>query len=107
MCYKNHDSKPTVIKRDLVVQISDQTGLTQLEVMKLIQLLTDNITDHLARGSAVTLRNFGNFEPRFSKLKVGRNPRNPGEIFVIPPRAQVKFTPGKYLKERVARIPCA
>lgn len=98
--------RPTFVKRDLTMLISDQTGLTQQEVLKIIQLLTDNITDHLAQGSAVTFRNFGTFEPRFSKPKVGRNPRKPEKSFVIPSRAEVRFSPGKDMKERVALISC-
>ncbi|MDP6207203.1 MAG: HU family DNA-binding protein, partial [Roseibacillus sp.] len=34
----------------------------------------------------------------------GRNPKNPGKDVPIPPRAVVKFKPGKEMKEKVARI---
>lgn len=102
----NRTQKSTLIKRDIAVLISDQTGLLQQEVLRIIQLLTDNIAGHLAQNKTVTLRNFGTFERRVSKPRVGRNPRNRGENLVIPPRGEVKFVPGKELKERVARICC-
>lgn len=102
----NPAQKSPLIKRDIVVLISDQTGLSQQEVLRIIQLLTDNIAKHLARNKTVTLRNFGSFEPRISKQRIGRNPRNRGENLIIPPRGEVKFVPGKDLKERVAQIPC-
>ena len=38
------------------------------------------------------------------KAKVGRNPKDPGKDVPIPPRAVVKFKPGKEMKEKVARI---
>ena len=94
----------TVTKRDLVVQISDQTGLTQNQVFDVLQLFLDNVTSHLARNSEVVLRNFGTFEIRVTKPKVGRNPNNPGRDVPIPARAVVKFKPGKELKEKVLQL---
>lgn len=94
----------TVTKRDLVVQISDQTGLTQNQVFDVLQLFLDNTTSHLAQNSEVVLRNFGTFEIRVTKPKVGRNPNNPGRDVPIPARAVVKFKPGKELKEKVLQL---
>jgi len=94
----------TVTKRDLVVQISDQTGLIQNQVFDVLQLFLDNVTSHLAQNSEVVLRNFGTFEIRVTKPKVGRNPNNPGRDVPIPARAVVKFKPGKELKEKVLQL---
>lgn len=94
----------TITKRDLVVQISDQTGLTQHQVFDVLQLFLDNITSHLAQNNEVVLRNFGTFEIRVAKAKIGRNPNNPGKDVPIPARAIVKFKPGKELKEKVASL---
>lgn len=94
----------TVTKRDLVVQISDQTGLTQHQVFDVIQLFIDNATTHLAQNEAVVLRNFGTFEVLTRKSKIGRNPRKPEKSVRVPARAVVKFTPGKDLKEKVRQL---
>lgn len=94
----------TVTKRDLVVQISDQTGLTQHQVFDVIQLFIDNATTHLAQNEAVVLRNFGTFEVLTRKSKIGRNPRKPEKSVKVPARAVVKFTPGKDLKEKVRQL---
>lgn len=94
----------TVTKRDLVVQISDQTGLTQHQVFDVIQLFIDNVTSHLAQNADVVLRNFGTFEVLTRKSKIGRNPRKPEKSVQVPARAVVKFTPGKDLKERVRQL---
>ena len=91
----------TITKRDLVVQISDQTGLTQHQVFDVLQLFLDNITSHLAQNNEVVLRNFGTFEIRVAKAKIGRNPNNPEKDVPIPARAIVKFKPGKELKELI------
>ena len=93
-----------VTKRNLVVQISDQTGLTQNQIFDVLQLFIDNVTSHLAQNSDVVLRNFGTFEIRVTKPKVGRNPNNPEKSVPIPARAIVKFKPGKELKEKVLQL---
>jgi nucleoid DNA-binding protein len=91
-------------KRDIVVAISNQTGMVQHEVFDVVQRTLDQITDSLARNVAVELRNFGVFQPRLTKPRVGRNPNQPGSSFVIPPRATVKFKAGKIMRQRVEKL---
>ncbi len=88
-------------KRDLVMQISKKTALTQQEVFSVIQMTLDGITDALATGRDVELRNFGVFEVRLTKSRVGRNPNKPEHDVVIPARATVKFKSGKIMRQRV------
>ena len=94
----------TITKRDLVVKISNKTGLTQQQVFDVIQNTLDTITATLANNDEVVLRNFGSFQVKQTKQKVGRNPNKPGTDVIIPPRAIVKFKPGKQMKERVATL---
>lgn len=94
----------TITKRDLVVRISNETGLTQQQVFEVVQKTLDAVTSDLAQGHTVVMRNFGTFEVRQTKAKVGRNPKNPGQDVPIPPRAVVKFKPGKEMKEKVAPV---
>ena len=98
------DLMSTITKRDLVVRISNETGLTQQQVFDVVQKTLDAVTLDLAQGNTVVMRNFGTFEVRQTKAKVGRNPKDPGKDVPIPPRAVVKFKPGKEMKEKVARI---
>jgi len=88
-------------KRDLVIQISRETGITQQEVFAVIQQTLDLITDALAGGRDVELRNFGVFEVKLTKSRVGRNPHKPETDVVIPARATVKFKSGKIMRQRV------
>lgn len=94
----------TLTKRDLVVQISQDTGEVQQTVFKVVQLTLDHITEALARGENVELRNFGVLEVRLTRPRVGRNPNKPESSFVIPARATVKFKPGKIMRERVLEL---
>ena len=91
-------------KRDLVVRISNETGVVQTQVFEVIQKTLDYITESLAEGSDVELRNFGVFEIRLTKPRVGRNPNEPGSRYDIPERATVKFKMGKVMRQKVAKM---
>ena len=97
----------TITKRELVIKITDQLGdrgteVTQQVVFDVVQSLIDEITDCLAQGDTVVMRNFGAFQVREMKAKIGRNPKNPEKDVPIPARAAVKFKPGKEIKDKVA-----
>ncbi len=96
-------SKSTT-KRELVVKIARETGLTQLEVKEVVQRVLDSIIDSLAAGNTIELRNFGIFKPVKRKARVGRNPNNPSVEVQIPAKWIADFKPGKIMKERVANI---
>jgi DNA-binding protein HU-beta/integration host factor subunit alpha len=97
----------TITKRELAIKITDQLEakgieLTQQHVLEVIQTLIEEITDSLANGNTVVMRNFGAFQVREMKAKIGRNPKDPSKDVPIPARAAVKFKPGKEMKEKVA-----
>jgi len=94
----------TITKRDLVTQISNKTNMGQSQVLEVLESFLSTVTGELAEGNTVVIRNFGSFQVREMKGKIGRNPKNPGLDMKIPPRAVVKFKPGKEMKEKVARI---
>jgi len=90
-------------KRDLVVRISNETNLVQQDVLKVIQLTLDHVKESLLKGNAVQLRNFGVFEIKIRKARVGRNPNKPETDVPIPARAVVKFKAGKEMKAELIR----
>lgn len=96
-------SKSTT-KRELVVKIARETGLTQLEVKEVVQRVLDSIIDSLAAGNTIELRNFGIFKPVKRKARVGRNPNNPTVQVHIPAKWIADFKPGKIMKEKLAKI---
>jgi nucleoid DNA-binding protein len=85
-------------KRDLVVRISNETGLVQQDVMKVVQNMLDCFAHSMGKGQTIELRNFGVFEVKLRKARVGRNPNKPEKDITIPPRAVIKFKPGKEVK---------
>ncbi|MCM8528380.1 MAG: integration host factor subunit beta [Lentisphaeraceae bacterium] len=91
-------------KRDLVVRIADETGLNQQKVMAVVQKTLDYITNELSAGRNVELRNFGVFELKVRRPRVGRNPNKPENEVTIPERVVVKFKAGKIMREKVSKI---
>ena len=91
-------------KRDLVVRIADETGLNQQKVMAVVQKTLDYINSELSAGRNVELRNFGVFELKVRRPRVGRNPNKPENEVTIPERVVVKFKAGKIMREKVSKI---
>lgn len=94
----------TLTKRDLVTRISNETGLVQQQVLDVVQKTLDYIAEALAKGDKVELRNFGVFEVKVRKARIGRNPNAPETDVPIPERSVVKFKPGKEMRAEVLKI---
>ena len=90
-------------KREIVVRIAEETGLTQQQVFSIIQKTLDYITESLVAGRTVEFRDFGVFEVKERKSRIGRNPHKPEVTVQIPPRKVVKFKPGKKMKADVLK----
>ena len=90
-------------KRDLVVRISKETGLIQQDVFAVLQKTLDYIIEGLAKGENIEFRNFGVFEVRTRKSRIGRNPNKPSHIVTIPSRRVVKFKMGRIMKARISK----
>jgi nucleoid DNA-binding protein len=95
----------TLTKRDLVIRISTETGLIQQQVLDVVQKTLDYIAEALAKGDKVELRNFGVFEVKVRKARIGRNPNAPATDVPIPERSVVKFKAGKEMRAQVFKLP--
>jgi nucleoid DNA-binding protein len=90
-------------KRDLVMRIARETGLIQQDVFAVLQKTLDYIVESLAKGESVEFRNFGVFEVRVRKSRIGRNPNQPTHVVTIPTRKVVKFKMGRIMKAQVMK----
>lgn len=90
-------------KRDLVMRIAKETGLIQQDVFAVLQKTLDYIVESLAKGESVEFRNFGVFEVRIRKSRIGRNPNQPTHVVTIPTRKVVKFKMGRIMKALVMK----
>src|SRR5689334_12782743 len=94
----------TLTKRDLITRISEETGMVQHNVLKVVQKTLDYIREALAKGDKVELRDFGVFEVKVRKARIGRNPNQPAADVAIPERCVVKFKPGKEMRAEAFKL---
>jgi nucleoid DNA-binding protein len=87
-------------KKDIVLKITDMTGIKQVDVKRIVQKTFDVIVDSLDRNEKVELRNFGVFKLKERKARFGRNPRT-GESVAVPPRRVVVFKSGLEMKKKI------
>jgi nucleoid DNA-binding protein len=92
-----------VTKKEIVKQISDDTGLTQLKTKEIVQKTFDAIMETLLEEGRIELRNFGVFEVKRRKARKARNPRT-GERVDVGPKSVVTFKPGKEMEEKIRNL---
>lgn len=90
----------TITKKDIIMDISNETGIKQTDVKIVVQKLLDCVTKTLAEGKTVEFRNFGIFKVKERRGRTGRNPRT-GEQVPVPPKKVVSFKPGLIMKRDV------
>lgn len=73
----------TLTKRNIVIRISEETGLVQSQVFDVVQKTLNCITEALAKGG---------------------NPNKPETDVPIPARSMVKFKAGKEMKSAVLKL---
>jgi nucleoid DNA-binding protein len=89
-----------VTKKEIVKAISDETGITQTDVSKIVAHTIETIVRTLLREGRVELRDFGVFQVKCRKARMARNPRT-GLQVNIPEKFVVTFRGGKELEARI------
>lgn len=87
-------------KRDIVLKISQETRIKQGVVKQVVQKTFDTVFEALKSGKRIELRNFGVFQVKKRKKRVGRNPKT-GEVVPVPERLTVIFKPGLEMKKSI------
>jgi len=87
-------------KNDMAQKIAKRMNLPQTDVLRIVQMVLDGITEVLVTEGRLELRNFGVYEVKTRKSRKARNPKT-GERIMVPSRKAVTFTAGKYMTDRV------
>ncbi len=90
----------TLTKKDLVLTVAKETGITQVEVKRVVQRLLDHLIQGLKEGKTIELRNFGVFKVRQRAPRRGRNPKT-GQEVPVPPKRVVVFKPGLLMRQDI------
>lgn len=90
-------------KKEIVKEISEALGMTQLKTKEIVQKTFDAIVKTLVADGRIELRNFGVFEVKKRAARKARNPRTGDKVFV-PEKFVVTFKPGKEMEEKVRQL---
>ncbi len=90
-------------KKEIVKEISEALGMTQLKTKEIVQKTFDAIVATLVENGRIELRNFGVFEVKKRAARKARNPRTGDKVFV-PEKFVVTFKPGKEMEEKVRQL---
>ncbi len=84
-------------KKEIIIAISEETGLPQVDVKRVLQRAFSHIIESLKAGKTIELRNFGVFKVKQRASRRGRNPKT-GQEVPVPPRRVVVFKPGLLMR---------
>lgn len=87
-----------MIKFDLVRELSQKLKVKDKEALSIIDSLIDSIKETILENGRLEIRDFGVFQVKKRKERIGRNPKNKKE-YPIPTHRAVTFKPGKQIKE--------
>jgi integration host factor subunit beta len=90
-------------RSDLITELAaDNPLLRRTDVELIVTTIFDQITDALARGGRVELRDFGTFTVRQRNARPGHNPRT-GEAVSVTEKTVPFFKAGKEMRGRLNR----
>ena len=84
-------------EKELIQEVAIRSGMSQADVEKTLNHITDTVRDSLHKEEPVTLVGFGTFRVQKHAARQGYNPST-GQKMQIPAKKIVKFKPGKALE---------
>jgi DNA-binding protein HU-beta len=88
-------------KTDLILAVSEQTGLAKKDADKAVNAVISTIMEALSKDEKVQIVGFGTFEVRTRSERQGRDPRTNSPI-TIPASKVPAFKAGKAFKDATA-----
>jgi len=86
-----------MIKADIVKRLSDGLKLQEKDALVVVDTILDIMRKIIAEQGRLEIRDFGVFQTKVRKPRIGRNPKNKVE-YPIPPRRVVTFKMCKEVK---------
>ena len=95
----------TLTRRELAQRIQAKTGRYRAagEMLEYVQAMLDCMEEAMLAGRHIEFRDFGVFEVVERKARLGRNPKQPQDEFLIPARRVIKFKAARKLIEKLAQ----
>ena len=91
-----------MIKADIVKKISEDLNaggqtLKDKDALEVVDKIIESVKDVVVRDGRLEIRDFGVFQVKQCKERIGRNPKNKKQ-YPIPAHKVVTFKPGKEIK---------
>ncbi|GJE50932.1 Integration host factor subunit beta [Methylobacterium tardum] len=94
-----------MIRSELIARVAAQNPHLYLkEVEAVVATILTTMSDALARGDRVELRDFGTFSTHDIAARSGRNPRT-GALVAVEAKKHIAFKPGKAMRRRLNSEP--
>ncbi|MDX8360349.1 MULTISPECIES: HU family DNA-binding protein [Bacillaceae] len=87
-------------KTEFINAVAEKAELSKKDASKVLEAVTNSISETLKDGDKVSLLGFGTFEVRERAARKGRNPQTGEEIEIAASKVPA-FKPGKELKDAV------
>jgi integration host factor subunit alpha len=87
-------------KKDIVMKINTEIGISKKECVKIVESVFDIIKDDLDNGNDVMISGFGKWTVKAKKERRGRNPKT-GKEMRIDARRVVTFKSSNVLRDKV------
>ena len=85
--------------KELVAELSERLGWTQIKVSEVLAETVEQINSKLAENAIISIPNFGVFQTRKKGERISVNPQTQ-QRFLVPPKISVNFKPSTILKEK-------
>jgi len=86
-----------MIKADIVKSVGEALNMKDKEALAVVDAIVESMKEVIIRDKRLEVRDFGVFQVKERKKRIGRNPKNKKE-YPIPPRKVVTFKSGKEIK---------
>ena len=90
----------SVNKTEFADRMAEKGGIKKKDAMKGLELFIETLMDCMNADERVMLKEFGRFEMKTAKERIGRNPQT-GQQCIIPEHKKIKFVASEGLVNRI------
>tara|TARA_B100000029_G_C17388751_1_gene892584 strand:+ start:445 stop:738 length:294 start_codon:yes stop_codon:yes gene_type:complete len=95
--------RQNLTKKEIINSIYMQLGFSKNLIENILEDIFEILLETLKEKGKVKVTNFGTFELRHKKSRIGRNPKTK-EKAIISERNVILFKPSKFLKNKINNV---
>ena len=92
----------SISKKEFAERLAEKIGIKKKTAYQEVDTFIETIMYFLGEGEIVKFKDFGKFEMKTAKERVGRNPKT-GQSYIVPEHQKVKFTASEKLADRIQK----